>query len=187
MERKFTVLTVEQLSEEDIASIAKNYLAQYGKRLSTDQLNLLLSAEACTNPLYLRTLLEEIKNFTSFETISDEIKKCLQCVSSVELFYKLFARVEAENESFHAVRSILVLLSITKKGLTEDELMGMTEMSRQKWTRLYLGLGKVLSSRSGYISFFHGYVLEAVSRKYTVQQHDRFTIINYFKDVFITS
>jgi len=59
----------------------------------------IVAAHQCSNPLFLKTLLEELRIFGSFEELNKQIADYLKADSPPALFQKVFARLEADYQS----------------------------------------------------------------------------------------
>lgn len=64
-ERGWKTLRILPLTEEEREVMIQEYLAHYGKKLHKEQLELIMNAPQCANPLFLRTLLEVCLLFIS--------------------------------------------------------------------------------------------------------------------------
>ncbi len=58
------------LKTVEINKLIDNFLGHYCKSLSPTQKNTICNAQSCTNPLFLRTVLEELRVFGVFEELS---------------------------------------------------------------------------------------------------------------------
>lgn len=72
------IILVELLSHDNQKDIVEEYLANYGKRLSNEQLDIVVSEQQTSNALFLQTLLNEIRTFGSFELLVGKIKSYLE-------------------------------------------------------------------------------------------------------------
>lgn len=61
------------LSVVEINKMIDNFLGHYCKSLSPSQKNTICNSYACSSPLFLRTVLEELRVFGVFEELSDHI------------------------------------------------------------------------------------------------------------------
>lgn len=53
--------------------MVENFLGHYCKSLSPSQINIISDKYICSNPLYLRTILEELRVFGVFEELTNRI------------------------------------------------------------------------------------------------------------------
>ena len=70
------------------------FAALHTKHLSSGQTEMVIHASACSNPLFLRTLLEELRSFGNFERLSEHIEACLAQSAPSELFAFIVKRIE---------------------------------------------------------------------------------------------
>src|SRR5439155_22857988 len=61
--RAWPSFTLEPLNSEDRQQLITEYLSQYAKALSPRRAGRLIAAQQTANPLYLRSLLEELRVF----------------------------------------------------------------------------------------------------------------------------
>jgi nephrocystin-3 len=71
-------------------------MQQAGKKLTPEQTDLLATADQCGFPLFLRTLLEELRVFGSFEQLESKIANYLNAKTIPDLFDKVFERLEKD-------------------------------------------------------------------------------------------
>jgi hypothetical protein len=152
-----------------------------------------MASNACQNPLYLRTLLEEIRVFGSFEQLDAHIDRYLRAQSPPELFQLIFQRLEQDittiitcsvfgGAKVTLVSAVLALTWVARRGLTEVELLEVLGITASQWAPLHLALEEALVSRSGFFTFFHDYMRQAVETRYikSAQTTYRKAIIEYF-------
>ena len=51
---------IENFTNDEKVKFTESYLSQYSKKLNKNQLNLIIESKSTSNPLYLKTLLEEV-------------------------------------------------------------------------------------------------------------------------------
>ena len=105
--------------------------------LLVPQVRNIVAAHQCSNPLFLKTLLEELRIFGSFEELNKQIADYLKADSPSALFQKVFARLEADYQSqkagvltfnitfFHLTLLIHVTFSCKKKGIVCEVLSAL--------------------------------------------------------------
>ncbi len=155
-----------------------------------------MASNACQNPLYLRTLLEEIRVFGSFEQLDAHIDRYLRAQSPPDLFQLIFQRLEQDittvitsavfsGSKMSLVSAVLALTWVARRGLTEVELLELLSITASQWAPLHLALEEALVSRSGFFTFFHDYMRQAVESRYirNAQPTYRKAIIEYFTKI----
>lgn len=83
--RKWKTVEIQPLSEKERESLINEYMSICGKSLTKEQVNTILQSNQCNNPLFLRTLLEELRVFGVFEQIEEKIRLYLSSSSISEV------------------------------------------------------------------------------------------------------
>lgn len=66
-------IDVKELCRDEIISITGKLLSAYGKRLSTVQMNKLISSKYLSNVFFLRYFIEELRVYSSFHKLDDQL------------------------------------------------------------------------------------------------------------------
>lgn len=169
-QRGWQVHTVEPLDNKRRKTLIQNYLHKsYSKRLSETQISTIAAAPQCANPLFLITLLEELRVFGVFEKLDALIKDYLQAPDPAGLFAKVLQRMEADYRDKNDAPTIIPVVKAifaARKGLTETELLGITRLNRQDLSIVLLAMDYHLSSKTELRNFFHDYLRQAVRARY---------------------
>jgi len=188
-ERNVDTLTVEPLSREERLELIPRYLKSYGKELSQERIVCLAGASQSGNPLYLRTLLEELRQWGDNSSLDTRIAHYLAAADPRELFDRVLGRWEQdfEREQPHLVRESMRRLWAARRGLSEAELLDMlgheaaqglqladaSPLPQGYWSPLRLAADAALVSRSGILSFAHDYLRQAVEARYVQGPDER--------------
>ena len=189
--RNWPELSVEPMEKEEQRKYITQYLDQYRKGLSPAQIERIIKEEQSSNPLYLRTLLEELRVFGIHEELDKRIEHYLQARTVDGLFNLVLERLEKdyERERRALVRDVTTLLWASRRGMSESELLEILQedgapLLRVHWSPLYLALEESLVSRAGLLSFFHDFLKKAVEARYLhspeLKQKAHITIADYF-------
>ncbi len=118
-------MRLTNLTPDETVRVAESFLARYSKRLSRGQLAMLGASERANNPLYLITLLNEIRQTGRHEDLTDLLSAYLACADFPELFEKVLCRVDRDydGEGTLLPRRFFLLLEASGGGLTEGELL----------------------------------------------------------------
>eukprot|EP00741_Cyanophora_paradoxa_P010934 tig00020553_g10571.t1 len=134
------------------------------------QLGRLLEAPQCSSPLFLRTVLEELKGgATTHETLDARIAECLACPGPVPL-YGLVLRRWADAYGPVALEA-LSAVAAAREGLAESELRGILRVgdageagvTELLWSEFQGAAAPALVDRGGLLGFCHRAVEEAVA------------------------
>nr|XP_055057550.1 telomerase protein component 1-like [Misgurnus anguillicaudatus] len=141
--RKDTLsLTLGQLSLPDRKEIVQKQLVVYGKKLSdsafNNQLQTLLMKKGSVSPLYLHLACEELRNYASFEKMTDSLQSLPQ--SLCELVQRALVRMESQYGAA-GLGWALATLAISTTGLRETDLYSILNMCND------------LNSRGGQVSW----------------------------------
>jgi tetratricopeptide (TPR) repeat protein len=193
--RGWPVLTVEPLTEAEREELIASYLKRYSKALSPGPAHRIAAASQTGNGLYLSTLLNELRQFGSYEELDQRIDWYLQAANPVELYGKVIERWEQDYGKpdpacENVVHESLVRLWAARRGLSETELLESlgtqgSPLPRAFWSPLYLAAGDALVNRGGLLTFAHDFLREAVRNAYLLteshQQGTHRTLATYFE------
>jgi len=172
-------VTVNLLTQGEVTQLAKDYMAQYSKTLTSEQIqyestllpttrvllnlrvfpvtSLIAQSHQSRVALYLRTLLEELRLFGSFEKLTDRIRFYLSANTALDLFHLIFKRLA---DDFQKVKTSLVIdtlrfITISRRGLTESELLQLLDVPFAIWSPFFNSLSEFLINRSETAGFLH--------------------------------
>lgn len=186
-EKGFDTLEVKLLNQSEVDSLIVGYLGQFRKALSFDQRLAIIEDSKSANPLFLRTLLEELRIFGSFEELNSRIAHYISSRDTSDLFQRVLARME-HDYGRSGLENILILMWASRHGLSETELLEISSLSRLELSRLLHTLEYQLMRHDGLLDFYHQFLRHAVDerylsgeneREYEKQQHIR--IADYFE------
>lgn len=171
-ERGWSTLGMQPLSEKEREAVVVRFLSEYHKALSREQVQRLAADIKCSHPLFLRTVLEELRLEARHETIDRELDRYLLATGTEDLFQLVLERIE-EDFGARAVRAVMSLLWCSRAGLNENELQEITGISRLKLSTMLGGLDYHLVRKEGVLTFFHDYLRRAVEKRFLSQEHAR--------------
>lgn len=163
-QRRWPEYQLQPLSHNYRELIVKQYLGSFSKKLSDSQQERITRSEKCANPLFLRTVLEELRVLGIYEQLDAEIDKYLNAKDLLALFEMMLERIERDfGENVVAVMSFL---AVSPSGLTESELIELSRLSRAELSTLVNALDYHLIRHSGALSFFHPLFAKAAESRY---------------------
>ena len=166
---------MQALSEAERETVVVRYLAEYHKSLNAEQIKRLASDYKCGHPLFLKTVLEELRLVGRHEELDAKIEIYLDATGTEDLFQRVLERIE-DDYSQRAVRDVMVLLSASRSGLDERELSELSGLARLKIATMMAGLDYHLVRKEGRLTFFHDYLRRAVEKRYLADEQKRRTI-----------
>ncbi len=190
------ILLTSLRTEKRIAIINK-VLRVYGKELTEKQANKIASSSPAANPLYLRTLLDELVRINELKSsgtqndfMDGQIEKYLRMTDLDQLYGSMIERLESVLKKYRsgskdAVKHFLTSISVSRNGLSQDEILHITGMREIDFLILRNELDYHLSEKDGLIDFFHASLKDAVNRVYLSSKEEgireRERIIKWFE------
>jgi len=163
---------MQALSEAERETIVVRYLAECHKSLNPDQIKRLATDYKCGHPLFLKTVLEELRLLGHHEELDAKIASYLEATGTEDLFQRVLERLE-EDYNMRAVRDVMSLLSASRSGLDERELSDISGLARLKIATMIAGLDYHLVRKEGRLTFFHDYLRRAVEKRYLPDEGKR--------------
>ncbi len=169
---------VPPLKPGEKQEILESYLRLFVRELQPELQKQILDAPQTANPLFLRTLLDELRLRSAHEDLAHNLTAMLRCHDPAALFVHVLKHVERDfSPAGHPtlVHQALGLMGMARRGLAESEILELMSRSdtpvndplpRHYWSPLYLALEDSLVSRDGQLNFFHDYLRQAVWREY---------------------
>ena len=160
------------------------YLSLFSRALDLRLQDRLLAAPQAANPLFLRTVLDELRLRSRHEDLGENLDAMLKCQDPAALFVHVLKNLERDftpQEHPGLIHRALGLMGAALRGLSESEMLQLLSSSnspaseplpRHYWAPLYLALEESLVSREGQLSFFHDYLRQAVWREYLDEDHE---------------
>ncbi len=189
--RGWREMLVNLLTEEEREKLIRHYLGKFRKALSPEQRQTIAADPNCANPLFLRTVLEELRIFGSFERLDERIDYYVSASDVSDLFQRVLSRLE-EDYGHTTVENVLSLIWSSRRGLSEPELLEITGLSRVDLSTFLLALEYQLMQRGGLLDFYHDFLRSAVDYRYLGNSSERhrglhLRIADYFEEQPISS
>jgi nephrocystin-3 len=173
--RGWPELCVPLFGRDEIAPAATAYFRNFSKTPSLELLSKLESAPAACNALYLRTVLDELRQFGEHEELNARAAYYLHAQDLPELFGRVLTRWhdDFDNDPEHPdlVRRSLCFIACARDGLSETELLDLLgedcePMPRRMFTPFYLAAENALVLRAGLLNFGHSYLRAAIQERW---------------------
>ena len=178
-------IQVEPLQPDDCDTLLVTYLQRYNKTLSVELKQRALAHPLSGNPLFLRTLAEELRLFGVHEELATRLEGYLASSSVEELFIRVLARIE-EDFPPETVRQTMCAVWASRSGLREEEILGLCGLVQATWAPLRHALDEMLLDAMGHIGFAHDYMRQAVQLRYlsnvNTQHETHLLLARWFAD-----
>lgn len=178
--REYPIYTVKPLKRRE--KFIRAYLSLVGKKLDEGQAERILYSKITENTLVLKTLLDELICFGSYNKLDQRINFYLAASSIPDFFVRVLQRLE---EDYGCAREVLSLLAVSEHGLSEEELVMMIDIRQMDFHLFFCAVSAHLTSCGGCLVFSHQYITDAVWSSYDLihpaaSKPYREKIIRYF-------
>lgn len=158
--RGWPAYEVAPLAPEDRRLFIRKYLDLHGKTLSRPHEDMIVAAELSANPLFLKTLVEELRIFGSHEELEGRLADYLRAPTVPALFSLVLARYEEDYDRDRPglVGDAFSLFYVANRGLAESELLDLlgtdgAPLPQAIWAPLYVAAAEsLLAERGGILS-----------------------------------
>ncbi|MDQ0291573.1 tetratricopeptide repeat protein [Oligosphaera ethanolica] len=172
--RGWPAFTVEPLTPDERVELIARYLKHFAQGLSNDRARRIAGVAAASNPLYIKTLLDDLRVTGDYQKLDQQIDYYLKAADIPALLGKILTRFEHDYERDRPglVREALSLLWAARRGLTEPELLealkpaGQMQLPAALWSPLRCALEDGLVDRDGVLAFAHEHLRTAVQHRY---------------------
>lgn len=167
-------LEVKPFTKAEQKSFIGEYLGRYRKALTAKQMKILQSHPLSSNPLFLLTVLEELRVFGVHEELEQRMRTLLSPPPSKsrddaptvdDVFEHVLARIEKDLGK-KAVQQAMECIWASRAGLYQDELLAIAKLAPAKWAAIQNALDESMYESSGKISLGHDYLRKAVEDRY---------------------
>ncbi len=162
---KWKAVTVRQMSKAQSAALLNTYLARFNKKLPKQMVKQVQTHPSATNPLFLRTLAEELRLFGVHEQLQRRLDHYLASQTVEDLFERVLKRVENDCGK-KQVKAAMTAIWASRTGLTEKEILGISDLKPAQWATIRHALDEALLETSGRITFAHDYLKASIKTLY---------------------
>jgi tetratricopeptide (TPR) repeat protein len=164
-ERAYLTLEIGPLGQGEQQQLIERYLGRYTKQLESGLQQKILAHPLAGSPLFLKVLLEELRQCAGFDTLADQLEFYLFAESIDGLYGKVLERLEHDGHG-EATRQALTALWASRAGLSETELLAITGLAPVQWAPVDLALEEAFGRNGERLVFGHEFVRQAVERRY---------------------
>jgi len=165
LQSKFKTHTIAALRPREQDALIKQYLDRYTKQLIAELRQAILSHPLAGSPLFLRVLLEELRQCGRYETLAEQLAGYLRAETIDDLYERVLERLEADGNADN-VRKVMTALWASRAGLSEEELLLSTRLKPLQWAPIDLALEEALGRNSNRLVLDHEYLRKAVQDRY---------------------
>lgn len=176
-------INMTYLSQEERVGFIRTYLGFFSKKMTEKQVETIAANKLCHNTMALRVALDELITYGDFETLDDKIATFLPPSKDEKSFlWQLYSInnndryrpiyiscviISGLKKTFgDYVEDVLCLIGMTKSGLTENEIIKITGITRLQWSYIYYNLLPQLMIDNGRIRFKNFCFYQAIRELY---------------------
>ena len=185
LERKFKTRTIAPLTAKEQDALIQQYLGRYTKQLIAELRQSILSHPLAGSPLFLRVLLEELRQCGRYETLAEQLAGYLSAETIDDLYERVLERLEADGNGEN-VRKVMTALWASRAGLSEEELLSITGLKPLQWAPIDLALEDALGRNGNQLVLDHDYLRKAILDRYLPLEQERREAHSLLADVFLT-
>lgn len=164
--RGWTPLEVKPLSDVERRDFIEGTLKGWGRKLLPEQIAAILAHVQGGNPLFLKTVLDELRVSATHARLAERLGIYLGARDMPDLFARMLERLEADCEP-GLVAKALPLIWASRSGLEEVEIIAIIgDKQRLAWATLRNGLGGSLRDQAGRVAFSHDFLRQAAETRY---------------------
>jgi tetratricopeptide (TPR) repeat protein len=164
-ERNYHSLAIGPLQRPEQEALIDRYLRIFARQLDAGLKEQLLAHPLAGSPLFLRVLLEELRQCGRFETLKQQLDVYLSAQTIDDLYERVLERLENDGHG-EAVQKALTALWASRAGLSEPELLAITGLTPAAWAPIGIGLQAALGESNGRLVFGHDFLRIAVQDRY---------------------
>lgn len=180
-------LILDSFEPNERRLFVERFLRKFGKRLSDKQIDCLLSAfssaqcppKGVKDVLTLKSLLNELVLWGSYERLDERI--AYYCEDGLGHFYdRMFERME-NDYGCEKVSLILSLITFSRAGLTESEVIDISNATIMQWSYIYCALSHLLTLKNEKYYIDKLTISSAIARRYGNEEKKvRQLLVSYF-------
>ena len=179
--RGWSEIAIPLFTAADIRPAALTYFSVFGKTPSSQLLAKLESTAAACNPLYLRGVLDELRQFGRHEELEAKAADYLAAPDLPDLYNRILTRWHDDfgrDEKYpDLVRRALRLIACARFGLTERELLELLGakselLPRRIWTPFHLAAEYPLTQQMSVFNFGHEFMRAVVRNRWLPNADD---------------
>lgn len=177
-----------QIQEPDVhcrQSITNQYLGYFGKSLPDECVAKIINDDKLSQPYMLILFLKELRLFGIHEQIAQHIDHFLDAIDVPDLLNRLLDRAEREygGGDHKYVERILSSIALSQNGLSEREIMDLSNTPPLYWSQLYAAMDGWFGYNSGKLYLYNPEIGRSVEKRYELSaRNDRERIAAYFRD-----
>jgi len=189
---EWATIELEPLSAAQGRDFIERYLKTYRKSLTPAQADRILAHPLSGRPLWLITLLEELRLFGVHEELEARLETLLsnppgkadgEAPTIDDVYEHVLARIEEDIDEDYEVAAFKALWA-SYDGLARSELLELTGMPPAKWAEIQNALDENLFESGGQITFGNDFIRKAVEDRHLPTDADKVAVHRWLGEWF---
>jgi len=155
----------EPLVKEEQEQLIQRFQENSSNELDGGMRQMILTHPLAGSPLFLEVLLKELRQCGRHDTFKVQLAFYLSSKSVAELYERVLEQLENDGNG-DVVRKVMTAIWASRAGLTETELLAITELTPLQWAPIDLALKKAFGRNGNRLVFDHDYLRIAVEDRY---------------------
>ncbi len=177
-------LEIQPLSAPEQSTFIRDFLGKFRKQLTAKQSESLQKHPLSGNPLFLLTVLEELRVFGIHEQLDQRVQELLALPPDKkpgeqhtvdDAFVHVLTRIEKDYGRESVQRSMEAIWA-SRFGLFTHELLELAAIPPATWAGIANSLDESFFESMGRINFGHDYLRQAVEKRYAPTESSRLAI-----------
>ena len=187
--RHIHTLPLYPLLADQRHQLINSYFKYYSKHLDEQQMRQIMQNRGVLqNTLMLSLFLDETRTLGRFDEMDNQISQMIDNGNIIDFLSQILICKEkkySSNKYPYLVKTVLLLLALSKEGLSEIEIQKIAHIPQLFWSYFYCGSRLLFSEINGRIIISHPRIKQAILDRYMqdvgFQANLRRKTINYFQ------
>lgn len=183
--KQYPIFELKELELEEKHKLIELYLTDYSKKLPVVLIQKISKMKLTSNPLLLLMLLDDLIKTGNHEILEGKIDN-YKNANTFEDFYQNILLSYKKDFKENLLDDIILFLSVARDGLTETQIIEITDINHYTWSKLSYSLDRLLILNSGKVHLSHRVIFNSLldnTKDATLNiNNKRCRIIDWYKD-----
>jgi hypothetical protein len=174
-------LVVEPFNDANKVQFIREYLGRFRKQFTGEQEQVITRHPLSANPLFLRTVIEEMRVSGVHEKLDKRLRTLLSSPPGKapgkepeisDAFEHVLARIESDYGCESTQRTLEAIWA-SRAGLYTDEIIAIANVTPSAWSGIANSLHESIYENTGRINLGHSYLRKAIEHRYAITDERR--------------
>lgn len=174
-------INIPLLNRISAQTLIVNELRRFGKKLTPEQMDLVITDGRTLCPVVLKSVINELLGFGNYEEFENRIRFYLSGKTYMSIFQRILLRLE-DAYGKRPIQDVFSFLTISHIGLSEYSLRKITGLKPFLWSQVFSEIVPYLTRVNGRYKVSSTYLLSAISYRYLSDK----SIVNNYRQRFLS-